>query len=105
VSRSAALFAVATFLLIQVMVRPAARSSRLSNAPIVTTLLFFVAFAGLSIWFNRYMTERKHRAEPSPTIDLTKGESPADSAERAEQAEEDDAETVLGSSARMDIRP
>lgn len=77
----AALMAVAMFLLIQVMVRPAARSSRLSDAPIVTTVVFFVAFAGLSIWFNRYMTARHHRLHP-----------------HEEHPEDDGAGTVLGAS-------
>lgn len=50
----AAVVAVATFLLVQVMLHPAARSYRIPDAPIVTTLVLFGVFACASVAFNRY---------------------------------------------------
>jgi hypothetical protein len=71
----AAIFAVAMFLMIQVMLLPPARSSRLGDAPFVTTIVLFVVFGGLSIAFNRYFAARERqrqedgRADVEPTGD------------------------------------
>ena len=57
-----AVFTVATFLLIQVMLHPAARSRRIPDAPIVTTAVLFGVFGLLSIAFNRYFALRRRRS-------------------------------------------
>jgi hypothetical protein len=63
------------FLMIQVMLLPPARSSRLGDAPFVTTIVLFVVFGGLSIAFNRYFAARERqrqedgRADVEPTGD------------------------------------
>ena len=58
----AAIFSVAVFLLVQVMLLPAARSSRLGNAPLVTTIVLFAVFGAGSIAFHRYFVNRHRRA-------------------------------------------
>ena len=56
-----AVFTVATFLLIQVMLHPAARSRRIPDAPIVTTAVLFGVFGLISVAFNRYFALRARR--------------------------------------------
>lgn len=57
-----AVFTVATFLLIQVMLHPAARARRIPDAPIVTTAVLFGVFGLLSVAFNRYFALRGRRS-------------------------------------------
>ncbi len=54
----AAIFSVALFLMVQVMLLPSARGSRIGDAPFVTTIVLFVVFGTLSIAFNRYFAGR-----------------------------------------------
>jgi hypothetical protein len=54
-------FTAATFLLIQVMLHPAARTRRIPDAPIVTTAVLFGVFGLLSVAFNRYFAFRGRR--------------------------------------------
>jgi hypothetical protein len=55
-------FFVSAFLLVDVMLLPAAREQRASKAPVLVTLGLFVVFATLSIAFNRYFALRHRRA-------------------------------------------
>ncbi len=94
----AAIFAVAMFLLIQVMLLPPARSSRLGDAPFVTTIVLFVVFGGLSVAFNRYFAAREsQRQAGGRAVDGTsEGEGEGTSPEQ----------TVLGSAAsESEVRP
>ncbi len=54
----AAIFSAALFLMVQVMLLPSARGSRIGDAPFVTTIVLFVVFGALSIAFNRYFARR-----------------------------------------------
>jgi len=92
----AAIFVVATFLLIQVMLLPPARSSRLGDAPFVTTIVLFVVFGGLSIAFNRYFAAREQQRQEDERVDggLPGGEGDEPSPDQ----------TVLGSTS-SDVRP
>jgi hypothetical protein len=76
----AVLFSIAVFLLIEVMVLPAARSSRLGNAPFITTILLFVGFGALSISFHRFFASRsgpeRFAAERRADLDETVVERP-----------------------------
>jgi hypothetical protein len=56
------IFAIATFLLLVVMLLPAARHARSSTAPLAVTIGLFGAFALVSISFNRYFAARHRRA-------------------------------------------
>jgi len=55
----AATSAIAMFLLIDVMLLPAAREQHVAHAPAVTTAALFVVFGIVSIAFNRYWAARK----------------------------------------------
>jgi hypothetical protein len=90
----AAIFAVAMFLLIQVMLLPPARSSRLGDAPFVTTIVLFVVFGALSVAFNRYFAAReKQRQEGERALDGEGDESSPD-------------QTVLGAAtSESEVRP
>ena len=57
----AAIFGVALFLMVQVMLLPSARGSRIGDAPFVTTIVLFVVFGISSIAFNRYFARRHDR--------------------------------------------
>ena len=84
----AAIFSVALFLMVQVMLLPSARSSRIGDAPFVTTIVLFVVFGALSIAFNRYFARRRERDGQAGSADLKDQEAVDD--------------TMLGTSA---VRP
>jgi len=65
----AATFLVSVFLLIDVMLLPAARAHRETSAPIIVTTVLFAVFAALSIGFNRYFAWR-HRRPPRDLVDV-----------------------------------
>jgi heme/copper-type cytochrome/quinol oxidase subunit 2 len=57
----AALFALAVFLLVEVMLLPAARDTRLGNASFLVTIILFVAFGAVSVAFHQYFANRHRR--------------------------------------------
>ena len=69
----AATFLAAVFLLLEVLLVPAARSQRYTKAPFLVTASLFVLFAAVSVGFNRYFAHR-HRtamtraAPPDPPL-------------------------------------
>jgi hypothetical protein len=64
----AATFFVSAFLLVDVMLLPAAREQRASKAPIVVTLGLFAAFAAFSLAFNRYFALRHRKAAQAKNV-------------------------------------
>jgi hypothetical protein len=76
------------------MLLPPARSSRLGDAPFVTTIVLFVVFGALSVAFNRYFAAReKQRQEGERALDGEGDESSPD-------------QTVLGAAtSESEVRP
>jgi Zn-dependent protease len=72
----AAVFLAAIFLVFEVLLVPAARAQRYSNAPFIITSLLFVSFAAASIGFNRYFAHR-HRGAPATGVSPTHSSAPA----------------------------
>jgi hypothetical protein len=59
----AVIFGLATFGLLEVMLRPQSTAAHPGNAPLVTAIVLFVIFGGLSVGFRGYFSVRKRRAE------------------------------------------
>lgn len=66
----AAVFCVSLFGLVQVLLRPHATTEGPSHAPLVTTILLFVAFAVGTIAFRWHFVQKRLRAEASDSADL-----------------------------------
>lgn len=56
-----AMFAVSVFLLLEVMLLPAARQDRLGDAPFAVAVFLFALFGGVSFAFNRYFVAYHRR--------------------------------------------
>src|SRR6185437_3921599 len=55
--------ALSLFLLVQVMLLPAASGARHGESPVVTTLVLFLVFGIGSVAFDRYFSRRRRREE------------------------------------------
>jgi hypothetical protein len=77
----AAVFGIATFGLVDILVRPTAHNHA-GHAPIVTVVVLFVFFGGGSLAFRWYF-ERRAEAEPAPEAQPTGEAEPAHDAEPA----------------------
>jgi hypothetical protein len=91
----AALMFVAAFLIIQVELHPASGPTHTGGAPLVTIILLFVSFAGLSFGFRGYFNHR-HRVMGAPSVAPSSpngpvAETPVDSAPSAPDAASGDA--------------
>ncbi len=58
-----AMFGVAVFGLVEVMLRPELTSAHPGSAPIATAIVLFVVFGGASVAFRGYFSLRKRRAQ------------------------------------------
>jgi hypothetical protein len=63
-------FGISLFVLVQVLLRPHSTSSGPSHAPLVTTVLLFVLFAGGSLAFREHFA-RKHRVERALAVKVS----------------------------------
>lgn len=64
----AAMFGVSLFGLVQVMLRPHATSAGPSHAPLVTTLMLFVAFGVGTVLFRWHFIRKQRRAAGEPSL-------------------------------------
>jgi hypothetical protein len=63
----AGVFALAVFLLVSVELRPSSGPTHPGGAPVVTAILLFVGFAGLSFYTRWYFAQRKLNKPPETT--------------------------------------
>jgi hypothetical protein len=95
-------FALALFLLVEVMLLPAARADRLGDAPFVTTAVLFAVFGAVSISFHQYFAQRARRTarrtgEDTGVVKVEAAE------ERKDEAQEE--ERVLPTMVRVSETP
>ena len=60
-------FGLATFGLLEVMLRPQSSAAHPGNAPLVTAIVLFTLFGGLSVGFRAYFSMRKRRVAIADT--------------------------------------
>ena len=69
----AALFGMAMFGIIAIMLRPSAGPVRPGAAPIVTTIVLFVVFGGISVVFRQYFARRHGRPDEESRVTAPTG--------------------------------
>jgi hypothetical protein len=69
----AAMFGIAMFGIIAIMLRPSASPVRPGAAPMVTTIVLFVAFGGVSLLFRQYFAHRHGRRDEESRVTAPTG--------------------------------
>ena len=64
----AVMFGIAVFGLLEVELRPQSTAAHPGKAPIVTAIVLFVLFGGVSIGLRAYFSMRKRRLADTPAI-------------------------------------